>query len=950
MKKIKSLLNNLGMSQKITALIACSSLVTGICVGVGSYVTMKNVEIDGVEELLKAKSAGYINSIEMYFNNMKADLTQTAGSPQMAEILSEFSIGFNETPSAPKKYLQQAYITNNPNPVGEKDKFNAANDESYYSQVHGRYHKFFKAQKNLHGYYDIFLIDKSGNVVYSVYKESDFATNMIKGEYADSGLGEVFRKVRSAPKAGEAVFADYQPYAPSANVPASFMATAIFNEENQFVGAIAYQIPSDKVSALLDTPNTQSAGMVEYIVGQDGTLRNELKRTEAADILVSRPVLQESELKKPGLNLDHLETKGMLFAGEVYYVEPFELMGEKYQFLIEENADILKSVLMQVKLSAATISLIVTAIVAILGYFVARSMARPISELAGVVEKLSQGYKLNIPYRDKGDETGTLARSLSVIDTQATASARVQTAVDNSNAPMVMSDEDGKIIYFNKAFSEIVKDCNRYFQAVGGVDNIKNQSVSLLYGERNQEINQVLHTLRETYEAEVIAENRRHFDTVISAIFDASGNRIGFVSEWKEKTNAVQRALEAQKMREFEEEIEQQVAEVISAVAQGNFSCRLNINDNRAFMQTVSGGVNKICESVDRFMNELNDTMDAFSEGDLTCNLRSEYSGRFAEVKTKLNESFGSLADTIRQISTVGNGIRSASSDITQGADDLSGRTEAQAAGIEETVATMEEMSASVRANAGSASQATTLAQEALSRAEEGGQVVSKAVTAMHGIENSSGRITEIVSVIDSIASQTNLLALNAAVEAARAGEAGKGFAVVAAEVRTLASRCSEAARDIRGLITGSNVQVVEGVKLVSETGQSLKQIVEAVNNVAQTIASISAASREQATGIEEISGAISQMDEMTQQNAALSDESAAAARSLAKEAEELSKLINFFKVGNAQANAGGLKKISGALSQEKQSFGGKSQAPQAPASEGFGFAKASGGDDWDDL
>jgi methyl-accepting chemotaxis protein len=265
----------------------------------------------------------------------------------------------------------------------------------------------------------------------------------------------------------------------------------------------------------------------------------------------------------------------------------------------------------------------------------------------------------------------------------------------------------------------------------------------------------------------------------------------------------------------------------------------------------------------------------------------------------------------------------------------------------------MEEMSASVRNNANSAIQVTSVAQETLQQAENGRNVVSRAVSAMNQIETSAKRITEIVSVIDSIASQTNLLALNAAVEAARAGEAGKGFAVVASEVRTLASRCSEAARDIRGLITGSNAQVVDGVKLVNATGTALKEIVESITNVTTTIASISQACREQATGVEEISSAISQMDEITQQNAGLADNSAANARELAKEAETLANLVQSFKTNDDSTVLGAINKK---LSKERDE---SSSIPVSKknklelsdfSNDKFSDFGTAMGDDWADL
>ena len=299
----------------------------------------------------------------------------------------------------------------------------------------------------------------------------------------------------------------------------------------------------------------------------------------------------------------------------------------------------------------------------------------------------------------------------------------------------------------------------------------------------------------------------------------------------------------------------------------------------------------------DEIIMSASSALEKISDGDLTLSMEVNSQSDLSRIQSSVNNTVKKLSGIIASIAKVSQAIHSASHDITEGANDLSYRTEAQAASIEETVATMEQMSTSVRNNANSAIQASNLATDTLGKAEEGKVVVEQVIMAMENLENSSHRIAEIVSVIDSIASQTNLLALNAAVEAARAGTSGKGFAVVASEVRTLASRCSDAAYDIRGLISGSNTQVSEGVKLVNTAGISLRHIVESMTGVSEMITSISDASREQATGVEEISGAIAQMDEMTQKNASLSDKSASSARSLNGEVGQLSDLVHNFKI-----------------------------------------------------
>ncbi|PZN94970.1 MAG: chemotaxis protein [Hyphomicrobiales bacterium] len=377
------------------------------------------------------------------------------------------------------------------------------------------------------------------------------------------------------------------------------------------------------------------------------------------------------------------------------------------------------------------------------------------------------------------------------------------------------------------------------------------------------------------------------------AVLRESSEQVALLQE-QERTAAVARQARVQSM----EDVVSDVGEVVAAAAAGDFSARLQIDHADAQMQKLVTGINEINTVVDGATREFSSALQAIAAGDLTHRVDTAYHGRFADLKEAINDTVDRLSSTVRTIQTTSADVGLAAREINMGADDLSKRTEEQASSLEETAATTEELAASVKATAQASRQAATVADEAMQAAQSGGEIAGQAVDAMARIETASTKISDIIRVIDDIAFQTNLLALNAAVEAARAGDAGKGFAVVASEVRTLAQRSSEAAKDISALISSSNSEVGEGVKLVRRAGEQLDQILTASRKVAATIAEISAASGEQSSGIDEMSQAVAHLDEMTQANAALAEQSAASAGSLSSRIGQLNELVATFKTG----------------------------------------------------
>ena len=490
-----------------------------------------------------------------------------------------------------------------------------------------------------------------------------------------------------------------------------------------------------------------------------------------------------------------------------------------------------------------------------LSWVIARALADVIGRAIKVFESISSGRYDNSIEIDGSDEGNQVLRALdqmqsklrSQIEAERTAAAenaRIREALDSVSSGVMVADGDYNIQYLNPALEKSLRDAESDIRReLPGFDVRRLNGANIDTFHKNPSHQRaMLAKLTQPHRATLTVGGHTYAVTM-NPVTNEHHERLGVVLEWFDRTQEVA--------------VEREMQDMLSAVVAGQLSKRIDLTGKTGFFEMMGRGVNRLADT---------------------------------------------MSEVISRVKQVAGEVHRGADEISSGNANLSQRTEEQSSSLEETASSMEQMTTTVKQNADNASQANQLALAARDQAEKGGTVVSQAVAAMSDINDASKRIADIIGVIDEIAFQTNLLSLNAAVEAARAGEQGRGFAVVASEVRSLAGRSATAAKEIKELIQDSVRKVEDGSVLVTQSGQTLEKIVSSVKKVSDIVAEIAAASREQAAGIEQVNRAVMQMEELTQQNAALVEQATAASQAMVEQASGLNEMLARFDVGATQA------------------------------------------------
>ncbi|PTN01881.1 methyl-accepting chemotaxis protein [Rhodovulum imhoffii] len=738
MKAIRSM----KLATKLPLAITAFCLLVTTIQAVVAFTNARAKSVEQAEEHFSSTILDRRQSIQNWLEVIDSDVITLAASPTTRTAFQRLNSAWN-TLENPMAYLQRVYINENPFPSDQRAMFDKGEETGLYNTHHGIYHDFFRKFQNSKGFHDIFLFNAEGDLIYSVQKERDFATNFRNGAYAESGLSKAFRRAMEG-SAGQVYVADLSYYAANDRM-SLFVSSPIVDETGRKIGAVGLELPLERLTRIIANERGLGKSGEIYVVSSNMRLATEPRLKDGPKLMDVVPALPQVEAALDGEERFYENVSGLQGRPVIAYASGLHYHNAKWALVAEQDMAEIYAPARQTGMVLVAFAAVSAVLLSILGWLFARTITVPLAHTTEAMLDISNGnLDIDVPDTDRKDEIGDMASSL---------------------------------------------------------------------------------------------------------------------SELKDKL------VEARTANEERAEMQRQLQNVVESLTVG---------------------------------------LTCLAKGDLTRPIAEPFPAAYESLRLNFNKTLSTLNSAMSDVVAAAESINRGSVEISQASDDLSNRTENQAATLEETAAALDELTSAVKSAAdGTKSVAETVGQ-ARSEAEQTGQTMQSAVSAMTEIEKSSEHISQIIGVIDDIAFQTNLLALNAGVEAARAGDAGKGFAVVASEVRALAQRSSEAAKEIKTLISSSTQQVKNGVELVGLGGKALDGIVERVQHISTLTTEIAASAEELANGIGEINTGVTQLDQVTQKNAAMVEQTTAASHLLNKDAAQLSDLVSRFVTSQSEADLAG--------------------------------------------
>ncbi len=847
---------------------------------------------------------------DIYLEAMRQELLQFYTSdflPQYQSLNNNEGINVEalvEQLSPSGVILQHEFLFKNPSPLGEKHQLFKSELDSNYDVNHQRLHGSLKPFLESFGYYDIFLVDNRGNIVYSVYKEIDYGTNLNTGAFKDSGIAEAFRAANQTMSKDEYVIIDYAQYSPSYEAPASFISSPVFKYGTQ-VGVLIFQMPLDTISTVMSDRTGLGETGEAYLVGQDNLMRsNSFKASDvySVDNAFRTNTKAQSEAIQLGLSGEEgvIESQNYLQEKVLSGFTPVKFGNLNWAMLAEMETSEAYAAVTRLVLVILLICAIAIAGIIYFALHVANAIIIPIKGMQTAMADIAQNTdfteRVNV---DRKDEIGATATSLNeLLESLETSIKETNSVVEAMSVgdftAKVTSDFKGDLLTLKQGVNDSSAAMGESIKAVNYVVD------SLARGDFGQTIDLPLKGELNTLKTSVntsIYSTRSAMNEINALVKEMSHGNFKYVVDAKLEGEFATVIAQANKAMNAVNDAVSDIDKVMSNVAGGDLDARINAK-LPGQLEQIKENVNASIAAVADVFNHTTDSLSAVSEGKLHAKIHNEFPGQFDSLKVSTNETLERLTQVVEQIKEAAVSVNSNSEEILNGNNQLSSRTLQTSADLDSTAVSMDEITATVRHTAESAAHANQLANSAKESAVNGGEVVKQAVAAMEEVNEASSKIADIIGVIDSIAFQTNLLALNAAVEAARAGEQGRGFAVVASEVRNLAGRSANAAQEIKALINNTVTKVNAGSSLVVQSGETLNEIIKQVENVNNLVADISNAASEQSEGIQSVHTAVESIKVVTQQNTAMVEEGTAASEALKNKAGDMSSLMEFFETG----------------------------------------------------